>query len=422
MYQGDPLTALCGDATMLAESCRLPICLPPDSLYGATMLAHSRPKLGLPSTILCFLVTLALGISIGRAPDGRAAAPGPVAYPLKASANGRYLVDQNNVPFPIVGDSPQSLIGNLSVVQAAWYMDNRARYGINTLWINLLCNDGTACNSNGTTVDGIAPFNTPGDLATPNPVYFQRVDTIVELAAARNMLVLLNPIETIGWLSVLRSNGMAKARDYGMFLGNRYRRFSNIAWMHGNDFQTWHSMTDNALVHAVASGIRSTDPGKLQTIELNYLTSASLDDSSRRLSIDLNAAYTYYPTYALILHEYNRRHFLPTFLVEANYEFEHLSHTDGGSPLNLRRQEYWTMLSGAAGQLYGSAFTWRFPPRLAGELGYAGHPRAELYEEALHRSQMVRTDPGPGAHDASRRVRPILGAREHLDGQLCSGR
>jgi len=362
LYQGDPFTALCYHAAMLVESCRLPICLPPDSIYSATMLAHSRLKLGLPSAILCILVTLVLGISVGRAPDGRAAGPGTVAYPLKASGNGRYLVDQNNAPFPIVGDSPQSLIGNLSVVQAAWYMDNRARYGINTLWINLLCNDGTACNSDGTTVDGIAPFNTPGDLATPNPVYFQRVDTIVELAAARNMLVLLNPIETIGWLSVLRSNGMAKARDYGMFLGNRYRRFSNIAWMHGNDFQTWHSMTDNALVYAVASGIRSTDPGKLQTIELNYLSSASLDDSSRRLSIDLNAAYTYYPTYALILHEYNRRHFLPTFLVEANYEFEHLSHTDGGAPLNLRRQEYWTMLSGAAGQLYGSAFTWRLPP------------------------------------------------------------
>src|SRR4029077_13376801 len=36
------------------------------------------------------------------------------AYPLRASANSRYLVDQNNVPFLLVGDSPQALIGNLS--------------------------------------------------------------------------------------------------------------------------------------------------------------------------------------------------------------------------------------------------------------------------------------------------------------------
>jgi hypothetical protein len=48
-------------------------------------------------------------------------------------------------------------------------------------------------------------------------------------------------------------------------------------------------------------------------------------------------------------------------MVEANYEFEHNTPPDAGSPANLRRQEYWTMLSGATGQLYGSAFTWRLP-------------------------------------------------------------
>ena len=31
----------------------------------------------------------------------------PAAYPLKLSANHRYLVDQKNHPFLIVGDSPQ---------------------------------------------------------------------------------------------------------------------------------------------------------------------------------------------------------------------------------------------------------------------------------------------------------------------------
>jgi len=45
-------------------------------------------------------------------------------------------------------------------------------------------------------------------------------------------------------------------------------------------------------------------------------------------------------------------------MVEANYEFENLA-ADVGSTQNLRRQEYWAMLSGAAGQLYGSAHTWQ---------------------------------------------------------------
>jgi hypothetical protein len=88
--------------------------------------------------------------------------------------------------------------------------------------------------------------------------------------------------------------------------------------------------------------------------------SATLDDPGMRSVVDLNAIYTYRPTYAKILQEYRRRNFQPMFMVEANYEFEHNGGTDGGTTPNLRRQEYWTMLSGTTGQLYASAYTWTF--------------------------------------------------------------
>src|SRR5262249_27591456 len=110
---------------------------------------------------------------------------------------------------------------------------------------------------------------------------------------------------------------------------------------------------------AVARGIRSTGAKHMHTVELNYLTSGSLDDLSWAPLIDLSAAYTYFPTYVQVLKEYNRINFKPVFMVEANYEFEKNTNTDGGSSQNLRRQEYWTMLSGATGQVYGSAYTWR---------------------------------------------------------------
>ncbi len=35
------------------------------------------------------------------------------AWPIKASANGRYLVDQNNVPWPMLASSPQPMIAKL---------------------------------------------------------------------------------------------------------------------------------------------------------------------------------------------------------------------------------------------------------------------------------------------------------------------
>src|SRR5262249_33137867 len=136
-------------------------------------------------------------------------------FPLKVSVDQRHLVDKNNVPFMMVGDAPQALVGNLSPADADFFMANRETYGVNTLWVNLLSDSYTACNANGTTFDGIAPFTKPGDLATPNPKYFNRVEAMITLAQQHGMVLLLDPIETGGWLSVLRANGVAKARAYG---------------------------------------------------------------------------------------------------------------------------------------------------------------------------------------------------------------
>ena len=296
----------------------------------------------------------------GPASHGTVLSPADPAFPIKVSANNRYLVDQSNRPFLMVGDAPQTLIANLSQAQATIFIANRKKYGINTLWINILCNYSDGCNKDATTFDGIAPFSVPGDLSTPNPAYFRRADEMIRMAAESGMLVLLDPIETSSWLEVLRTNGVAKAFAYGQYLGTRYKDYTNIIWMHGNDFQSWENAVDDELVQAVARGILSADAVHIHTVELNYDTSGSLDNPAWGPLIQLDAAYTYYPTYAQVLAEYNHTDFKPVFMAEGYYEFEHTDRLDGGgSPGNLRRQEYWTMLSGATGQVYGSAYTWR---------------------------------------------------------------
>jgi hypothetical protein len=92
------------------------------------------------------------------------------------------------------------------------------------------------------------------------------------------------------------------------------------------------------------------------------MVSSSLDNPNWRPVIDLNATYTYSPTYAQLLLDYARADFLPNFMVEANYEFENAYNEPNGGAQTLRRQEYWTMLSGATGQLYGNGYTWPFVP------------------------------------------------------------
>jgi hypothetical protein len=59
------------------------------------------------------------------------------AYPLRVSANGRYLVDQQGTPFLIAGESPQALMVNLTEKDAALFFANRRSQDFNAVWISL---------------------------------------------------------------------------------------------------------------------------------------------------------------------------------------------------------------------------------------------------------------------------------------------
>jgi hypothetical protein len=298
-----------------------------------------------------------------------------VVFPLKASANGRYLVDQNGVPFLIMGDAPQTIIGNVSVADATVFLNDRKARGFNTVWINLVCRTvAYACTTDGSTFDGIPPFTTADDLSTPNETYFARADAILNVAKSLNMLVILDAIDTGGWMTTLESNSLATVRTYGQYVGNRYKNFDNVIWMSGNDFNSWHIDSDDSKVRAVALGIKDVDTRHLHTIELDYLnySSSSLDDSTWAPIIGLEAAYTYYPTYYEVLKDYNRPSFLPVFMVEGYYEGEDLFGADPDVPLRQRRQEYWAALSGATGQLFGNHYSWTFLPGWQSNLNTPG--------------------------------------------------
>jgi hypothetical protein len=327
---------------------------------------------------------LAVGISLTGlllAPALSSAAP-PV-YPLKQGANGRYLVDRSNAPCLLIGESPQALAVNLTADEAAWFFTNRAGHGFNTVWVNLLCANYTGGRSDASTLDGIRPFagtvpasvaagnTTNYDLTKPNEAYFARVDRVIILAAQQGIQVLLDPCETGSFLPVMLNNGTNKCRAYGQYLGHRYKNFPNIIWMSGNDFQTWQSPADDAVVRAVALGIQDADTNHLQTTELNYVVGSSLDNSNWDPILGLNGTYTYCPTYARLRQDYNRANFLPNFLVEANYEFESLQGPITTAPI-LRKQEYWAMTSGACGQMYGNRYTWPFPTGWQSELDTPG--------------------------------------------------
>jgi hypothetical protein len=319
------------------------------------------------ATRLFLAMPIVVGISAGSAAEqtevsqkkekGARITGAASAYPLKVAANGRYLVDPNGTPFLIAGDSPQALMVNLTEQDAEWFFANRAAHGFNAVWINLLCRKGTGGRADGSTYDGLLPFQIPDDFATPNEAYFARCDRMIRLAEKHHLLVILDPAETIDHLKPMLKNGSEKCREFGRYLGSRYQDYDNLLWMHGNDFQTWKDPEHDAVVLALARGIKDKDARHLHTIELNYTVSGSLDDERWTPLIDVSASYTYYPTYAQVWKDYNRPRAKPVVMIESNYEFEQQS-----TPAVLRRQEYWSLLAGAAGQLYGNGYTWPFKP------------------------------------------------------------
>ena len=256
---------------------------------------------------------------------------------------------------------------DLSETQAEHFFANREAAGFNSVWVNLLCNQYTGGRANGTTYDGIAPFTSAGNLATPNPAYFRRVDAMIRLAA--------KPPRGIPRSDRDRrlAQGPARQRDsQGLRVralpGAPVQALSQHRLAGRQRLPDLEPAGDDALVLAVAKGIRSVDPDQLQTVELNFLTSTSLDDPRWSGIVALNAAYTYSPTYAEVLKGYDHPDHVPVFMVEANYEGEH-AYT---GPETLRRQEYWTMLSGATGQFYGNKYTWQFLPGWPGYLDTIG--------------------------------------------------
>ncbi len=296
-------------------------------------------------SLACLLASCGIG-------GGGGGTTGPV-YPLKVSSNGRYLVDQKNDPFLMIGDAPQALMINASVEEAGLFLANRASHGFNTVWIMLICNAYSGGRADASTFDGIKPFTGTNDLSTPNEAYFARCDAIIQAAADRGLTVILDPADTGGFIDLLLENGIGKCRAYGRYLGNRYKGFDNIVWMSGSDFQSWSVDADNEAVKAVADGIRETDTRHIHTLQLDYYVSSSLDNTLWSGLVTLNAAYTYYPAYDEVLKDYNRTPVAPVFLIESDYEFE-----NGADSERLRRQEYWSWLSGACGYVFGNFYVW----------------------------------------------------------------
>jgi Protein of unknown function (DUF4038) len=280
-------------------------------------------------------------------------------FPLRIGPTGRYLVTQSGEPFLIHGEAAWSLAGALNREEATQYMEDRSSRGVNTIIVNLV--ERLVAPDAPRNAYGVEPFTTTGDLGTPNPAYFEHVDWLLGRAAELGILVLAVPCylgypdpgkspfnpeaKSEGWYDEVLASGVAACEAYGQFLGERYADADNVVWMMGGDRNPGKALEH---MRAVVRGIRRGGARQLFTAHVlpeHMVTEVFPDDDW----LEVTTTYTYGMIHQQVLRNYNRVPTRPTFLVESTYENEH-----NASELQIRRQAWWALLSGACGQCVGS--------------------------------------------------------------------
>ena len=308
-----------------------------------------------------------VGVIIAGAPGQSAA---QVAYPLRISDDGRHFVDQSGAPYLMNGDSPWSLIGELTREEAEIYLRDCADRGINSLIVTLV--DGHYTTNPPTNAYETQPFTTPGDFGTPNEAYFAHADWVIDRAAELGIQLVLAPVYlgccSDGWFAVVRDqNTAATMRGFGRWVGARYRDRANLMYSWGNDIFPPEFAQVREKIRAMAEGLREADDRHLVTYH-GSPEEAAFDvwDPRSEGWLDVNAVYTYQPVVGECEAAYAFRPTTPFFLFESKYENEH-----GTTGHQQRVQAYQAILSGASGHHYGNSPIWHM-----GVLG--GNWRAHL--------------------------------------------
>jgi len=293
-------------------------------------------------------------------------AQGP-PFAVGVASDGRHLMDQYGAPFLVRGDSPWSLLTDLSPAEAQTYFANRAGHGYNAALVSLIgseANGGTS--DDGATYDGIRPF-VGGDVLSWDDAYWSRAHDSLRAAAESGITVFLFPID--GWTvgRAFTPVSIEQCRSYGRMVADWAADLPNIAWMAGGDYfpitnePELGSDVDHC-IDAMMSGITETGDDRLFSIQLGYDRSLSTENPYWAPRVDWNFVYTYYPTYQAVLEAYAWTPPMPAIMGEGNYEGENNQpDTPGTTDETLRRQVLWALTSGAAGDFAGSD-DWEFNP------------------------------------------------------------
>lgn len=213
---------------------------------------------------------------------------------------------------------------------------------------------------------------------TPNEKYFALVDSVVQLASEKGLIMALLP--TWGDKVTLNYGGEGpvifipdNAYRYGRYLGNRYKKFTNIVWVLGGDRPPQHDCNDwKPIYAAMAKGL---DDGAGKHVLKTFHPGGSVWESSIHLHnepwMDFNMIQSGHaeqdqPVWRNVHRDWRLQPTKPVIDAEPNYEDSTVnpwSNSEQPKPVftdyDVRKQLYRSVFSGGFGVTYGQASVWR---------------------------------------------------------------
>jgi hypothetical protein len=305
-------------------------------------------------------------------------------FPLKISDNRRYFVDQDGKPFLYHADTGWLIFVKLTTAEAVEYMSFRKSQGFNTIQVQIVMTPEQVNRY------GQKPFHGDVDFSRPNEAYYDHIAAVIHKADSLGLLIVMSQ----PWLGCceegfggrpdkpIRKNGPEKNRQYGRYLGNKFAAFKNLFWIMGGDNDP---KGDRESLLAFFDGLHETAP-RFQLMTYHASPPHSSTDMFQYADwLGFSFIYTYWRekpnaglvpevmphVYEAAVREYSKSDTIPFVLGESQYEGTGTNENDMGEPQVIRRQAYWTMLSGGAGDAYGSDL-WNFPSNWREILHYPG--------------------------------------------------
>jgi hypothetical protein len=310
-----------------------------------------------------------------------------VIFPVKASTNGRFLVDQNNTPVPILGRTAWCVISQ-SESSYKTFIENTISHGYNSIEMSVICHwpqsnypphngrgdlpfekrlDGSVWN--GSLVYSGNNSRAP-DFTTPDEEYWKFVDSFLYYCEAKGILVFFFPAYLgyygthEGWMNELLANGADKTKAYGIWIANRYKNQKNLVWMILGDMGKF-TLEQKEVEAALIAGLKSVpDQQSVHYSAEPESGGNSADQVDFGDQMTLNGVYTWgnVTVPALGRLAYSRRPVLPAYLLEEPYDEE----GPDGNRFNpnaiqpVRRFQWWGWLSTTGGYIAGNGYIWPF--------------------------------------------------------------